>query len=51
VVFLKEEDVILTNEVWRIAVDFDMGPYEELISTIEEDSYCQRAKNGFYVYF
>jgi hypothetical protein len=26
VVFLNEKDVILTNYVWRIAVDFDMGP-------------------------
>jgi hypothetical protein len=37
VVFLKEKDVILTNDVWLIAIDFDEGPYEEVFSTIKED--------------
>ena len=27
----------MTTEVWRIVVDFDMNPYEEVISTIKED--------------
>ena len=44
VFFFKEEDVILTNDVWRIAVDFDMGPYEEVISTIEEDYLLSKGK-------
>jgi len=36
-ILLKEKDVILTNDVWRIVVDFEMGPYEQVISTIKED--------------
>ena len=37
VVFLKEENVIFTNDVWRNVIDFDMGPYEEIILAIKED--------------
>ena len=51
-VFLKEKCVILTNYVWRIAVDFDMGPYEEVISTIKEDLLTvEGQRKGFYVSF
>jgi len=35
-VFLKENDAILTNDVWLIAIDFDKSPYEEVFSTIKE---------------
>ena len=37
VVILKGKEVVLTNDVWRIVVDFEMSPYEEVISTIKED--------------
>ena len=37
VVILKGKDVVLTNDVRRIVVDFEMSPYEEVISTIKED--------------
>ena len=51
-VFLKEKDVILTNDVWRIAVQFDIGPYEEVISTSKEDLLTvEGQKKRVYVYF
>ena len=37
VVFLKEKNVIFTNDVWRNVIDFDMGPYEEVIWAVKED--------------
>ena len=37
VIILKGKDVVLTNVVWRVAVDFEMSQYEEVISTIKED--------------
>jgi mannitol-specific phosphotransferase system IIBC component len=37
VIFLKERDVILTNDLWRVVVNLDIEPYEEVITTIKED--------------
>jgi len=34
VVFLKETDIFLTDNSWRIAIEIDLNPYEEAISTI-----------------
>jgi len=36
-VFLKETDIFLTDDVWRIAIEIDLNPYEEAISTIRTD--------------
>jgi hypothetical protein len=36
-VFLRERDIVLTNENWRTAIDLDDTPYREVISTIRED--------------
>jgi hypothetical protein len=36
-VFLKTKDVILTNDIWRIVLDLDLRPYEEIIATLKED--------------
>jgi hypothetical protein len=36
-VFLREKDIILTNENWRIAIDLDVTPYREVISKVRED--------------
>lgn len=33
----EETDVILTKDQWRIAVDFDLNMYQEVISTIRAD--------------
>jgi len=37
VIFLKERDVILSNDVWRIAINIEMEPYEEALSIIRGD--------------
>ena len=37
VIFLKERDIILSNDIWRIAIDVKMDPYEEAISIIRGD--------------
>jgi len=36
-VFLKEKDIFLTNDAWRIAIDVDMSAYEEAVATIKAD--------------
>lgn len=33
---MKERDV-LTSDAWRVAIDLDTTPYEEIISTIKRD--------------
>ena len=35
--FLKEKDIFLTNDAWRIAIDVDMSAYEEAVATIKAD--------------
>jgi len=35
--FLKETDIFLTDDSWRIAIEIDLNPYEEAISTIRAD--------------
>jgi len=37
VIFLKERDIVLSSDHWRLAVDVDVKPYEETIVTIKED--------------
>jgi len=37
VIFLKEKDVILTNDHWRVAIDHDTSRYEDVISSIRSD--------------
>jgi hypothetical protein len=34
---LREKDIVLTNENWRIAIDLDVTPYREVISKVRED--------------
>jgi len=36
-IFLKENDVILTNDMWHIALDVSTNTYEEIISTVKGD--------------
>jgi len=35
--FLKEADIVLTTDDWRIAIDFDLSAYHEVILTIRTD--------------
>ena len=37
VIFLKESDITLTNDAWRIAVNIDIRTYQDIISTIRQD--------------
>ena len=36
VIFLKETDVV-TNDVWRVAIDIDICTYHDVISTVRQD--------------
>jgi len=37
VIFLKETDIIVTNDAWHIAIDIDVRTYHDIISTIRQD--------------
>ena len=37
VIFLKETDIVVTNDVWRIAIDIDIRTYHDVISTVRQD--------------
>ena len=37
VAFLKERDIILSSDTWRVALDHHINPYEETISAIRSD--------------
>jgi len=34
---LKENDIFLTNDAWRIVIDVDMSTYEEAVATVKAD--------------
>jgi hypothetical protein len=36
-VFLKTKDILLTNDAWKIVVNFDLSNYEELLSKLMDD--------------
>ena len=37
VVFVKDKEVILTSDNWRIIVNFDLSTYEDATTTLRED--------------
>jgi hypothetical protein len=37
VLFVKEKNMILTSDYWRKIVNFDLMPYEDVITTLRED--------------
>jgi hypothetical protein len=37
VIFLKEADVIFTNDDWRVAIDFNISRYYDVIASIHTD--------------
>jgi hypothetical protein len=37
VLFVKEKDMLLTSDNWRIIVNFDLMPYEDETTTLRED--------------
>jgi len=34
---LKESDIFLTSDIWRIALDFNLSTYHEIISIVKAD--------------
>jgi len=36
VIFLKERDIILSNDVWRIAIDVEIEPMSKPFPSLEE---------------
>jgi hypothetical protein len=36
-IFLKQTDVVLRDDTWRVAINLDAGMYEEVISTVKID--------------
>jgi hypothetical protein len=44
-VFIKQRDVILTNDVWTVVVNLDFSPYEQTIVKLRDDLlYIQKFK-------
>jgi hypothetical protein len=37
VLFVKEKDLIFTGDYWMKIVNFDLMPYEDVVSTLRED--------------
>jgi len=37
VVFLKQEDIVLTNDAWYVTAELNVKPYEEAVFTIRND--------------
>ena len=37
VIFVKERDVILLNDEWRVAVNVNQSTYHEVLSTVKSD--------------
>jgi hypothetical protein len=35
--FVRDKDVILTSDYWRVVVNFDLTAFEEAIKTLHED--------------
>jgi len=37
VVFLKQEDIVLTDDAWHVTAELNVNPYEEDVLTIRND--------------
>ena len=37
VIFMKERDVVLSNDQWRVAVNVNLSTYYEVLSTVKSD--------------
>ena len=46
-VLLKESDIFLTSDTWRIALDFNLSTYYEVISTVIADIFSVEQKLKF----
>ena len=41
-VFVKQRDVILTNDAWSVIVNLDYSPYEQTIAKLKDDLLCMQ---------
>jgi len=47
-VFIKQRDIILTNDAWTVIVNLDFSPYEQTIAKLRDDLfYIQKFKSPF----
>jgi hypothetical protein len=37
IVFIREAELVLTSDLWRVIVNFDLSAYEEAITVLRED--------------
>jgi len=37
VIFIKEGDITLTNDYWKVAINFRLAPYEKAIEILQDD--------------
>jgi hypothetical protein len=44
-VFIRQKDVILTNDEWKIVVNIDLTFYEELIAKLKDDLHQTQITN------
>jgi len=47
VIFLKENDVIVTNDMWHVALDIGTNTYEGIISTVKDLLLVENQKKEF----
>jgi len=46
-VFFKKNDVILTNDVWCVAINSDLGSYENVIAIVKVNLTRSKQKSEF----
>jgi hypothetical protein len=47
VIFVKERDVILSNDQWRVAVNVNLSTYHEVLSTVKSDLLAVEQRKEF----
>jgi len=47
VIFVKERDVILLNDEWRVAVNVNQSTYHEVLSTVKSDHLAVEQRKEF----
>jgi hypothetical protein len=50
VLFLKEADIVISSDDWRIAADCDISGYYEMVSAIKTDLLTGMTEKGIYFY-
>jgi hypothetical protein len=47
VIFVKERNVILSNDHWRVAVNVNLSTYHEVLSTVKSDLAIEKQRKEF----